>query len=124
MTDDPGQLTMTVVVPAGDAQPSTVALTEYVPAAAAVASGIVGFCSAEVNPFGPVQEYVAPGTVEAVSVIVAPSGYGPPLPAVGASGVDLTVTSVVAAAVVQLPAVAVTLYVPVADAVTLPIVGF
>ena len=48
-------LTTTLVVPAGEVQPATVAVTEYVPAFAAVAPGIVGFCSAETKPFGPVQ---------------------------------------------------------------------
>ena len=33
------------------------------PAAAGVADEIDGFCWLEVNEFGPVQEYVAPGTI-------------------------------------------------------------
>jgi hypothetical protein len=36
-------LTMTSVVPAADAQPLTVTVTEYVPASAVVALGRVGF---------------------------------------------------------------------------------
>jgi hypothetical protein len=46
----------TVVVPAALAQPPTVAVTEYVPAFATVTLPIDGFCKAEVNPPGPVQE--------------------------------------------------------------------
>ena len=48
--------TVTVVVPAGPAQPATVAETEYTPAPARVIPAIDGFCNAEVKPFGPVQE--------------------------------------------------------------------
>src|SRR5947208_3490633 len=49
-------LTTTSVVPAAEGQPLTVTVTEYVPALAIVALGIVGFCSEEVKPFGPVHE--------------------------------------------------------------------
>ena len=49
-------LTVTVVVPAAEVQPLTVTVTEYVPLAAVVALVIVGFCCAEVKPFGPVHE--------------------------------------------------------------------
>ena len=48
-------LTTTLVVPAADVQPATVTVTEYVPAFAVVAEGIVGFWSADVKPSGPVQ---------------------------------------------------------------------
>jgi hypothetical protein len=48
-------LTTTLVVPAADVQPVTVTVTEYVPASAVVAFDFVGFCSAEVKPFGPVH---------------------------------------------------------------------
>jgi len=48
-------LTMTLVEPAADGQPLTVTVTEYVPASAIVTLPTVGFCSAEVKPFGPVQ---------------------------------------------------------------------
>ena len=61
----------------------------------------VGFCSADVKPFGPVQAYVAPLTVGVESWIVAPSQYGPPLLAVGVAGVVLTMTFVVPAAELQ-----------------------
>jgi hypothetical protein len=48
-------LTTTFVLPAGDVQPDAVTITEYVPPSAAVAFGLVGFCSVEVKPFGPLQ---------------------------------------------------------------------
>ena len=50
----------------------TVTVTEYVPASAVVAFAFVGFCNAELKPFGPVHAYVAPLTVGVESVIVAP----------------------------------------------------
>jgi len=49
-------LTVTTVVDTALAQPTTVAVTEYVPLAAIVAEGIEGFCVDEVNAFGPVHE--------------------------------------------------------------------
>jgi hypothetical protein len=64
-------LTTTFVVPAAEVQPFTVIVTLYVPASAVVAER-VGFWSAEVKPFGPVHEYVAPDTVGVLSWIVAP----------------------------------------------------
>ena len=48
-------LTTTMVVAEDDVQPFTVTVTLYVPDAAVVAFVIVGFCSVDVNPFGPVQ---------------------------------------------------------------------
>jgi hypothetical protein len=48
-------LTTTEVLPAAEVQPLTVTVTEYVPASATVTLGRVGFCNAEVKPFGPVQ---------------------------------------------------------------------
>src|ERR671921_2032034 len=62
--------TTTFVVPAAEVQPATVMVTEYTPASAGVAFVRVGFCSAEVKPFGPVHEYVAPVTVAVESAIV------------------------------------------------------
>ena len=50
------ELTTTFVVPAAEVQPLTVTVTEYVPASARAAFVRVGFCAAEVKPFGPVQE--------------------------------------------------------------------
>ena len=60
-------MTVTVVVPADEMQPLTVAVTEYVPLFVVVALEIVGFCSVDTNPFGPLHEYVAPLTVDALS---------------------------------------------------------
>src|SRR5438128_1942273 len=85
---------------------------------------MVGFCRLEVKLLGPVQEYVAPLIVEAVSEIVAASQYGPPLPAVGVAGLAFTVTVVVPADEVQLFTVAVTEYVPPLAVVALAMVGF
>ena len=101
-------LTTTLVVPAADGQPLTKIVTEYVPASAVVAFGRVGFWSAEVKPFGPVQAYVAPETVGVDSEIVAPSQYGPSFEAVGVAGVGLTTTLVLPAAEGQLLTVMVT----------------
>src|SRR3954467_10151100 len=103
---------MTDVVPAAEVQPETVIVTEYVPASAAVALARVGFCSAEVKPFGPVHAYVAPATVAVLSEIVAPAQYGPPLLAIGVAGMALTTTLVVPAAEVQPFTVTITEYVP------------
>ena len=47
--------TTTLVVAAAEVQPLTVMVTLYVPASAAVALLRVGFCVAELKPFGPVQ---------------------------------------------------------------------
>src|SRR5438270_9815023 len=55
-------LTTTCVVPMAEVQPLTVIVREYVPASAVVALARVEFCCAEVKPFGPVHEYVAPET--------------------------------------------------------------
>src|ERR1043166_9596692 len=48
-------LTVTVTVPAEPVHPFTVAVTEYVPAAARVTFDMEGFCKVEVNPLGPLQ---------------------------------------------------------------------
>src|SRR5205823_5441078 len=77
---------MTFVVPAREVQPSTLTVTAYVPKSAAVALGRVGFCCADVKPFGPVHAYVALLTVAVESAMVLPSQYGPPLLAIGAAG--------------------------------------
>src|SRR5204863_6462639 len=117
-------LTTTYVVPAAELQPLTVTVTEYVPASAVVALERVGFWSAEVKPFGPGHEYVAPATVGVESEMVAPSQYGPPLDAVGVAGAGLTTTFVVPAAEVQPLTVTVTEYVPASAVVALDRVGF
>ena len=58
----------------------------------------VGFWSADVKPFGPVHEYVAPATVGVLSWIVAPAQYGPPFVAVGVAGAPLIGTLIAFAA--------------------------
>jgi hypothetical protein len=116
--------TTTFVVPAADGHPLTVTVTEYVPACAVVVLDRVGFCSADVKPFGPVQAYVAPLTVAVESAIVAPSQYGPPLEAVGVAGIGLTTTLVVPAAEGQPLAVTMTEYVPASAVVAFARVGF
>src|SRR5205823_15013847 len=112
------------VLPAAEVQPLTVIVTVYVPASAVVALARVGFCCAEVKPFGPVHEYVAPETNAVESEIVAPSQYGPPLLAVGVAGVALTTTLEVPAAEGQPSMVIVTEYVPASAVVALERVGF
>jgi hypothetical protein len=94
------------------------------PASVTVALERVGFWSAEVKPFGPVQAYVAPATVGVESWIVAPSQYGPPFDAVGVAGIGLTTTVVLPAAEVQPDSVTVTEYVPASAVVALARVGF
>jgi hypothetical protein len=69
-----------------------------VPDIAVVALAIVGFCSVDVNEFGPVQAYVAPATVGVLSEMVPPAQYGPLFDAVGVVGTALTTTLVVPAA--------------------------
>ena len=76
------------------------------------------------NPFGPVQAYVAPATVGVERAIVPPTQYGPPLEAVGVAGMALTTTEVVPAAEVQPETVTVTEYVPASAVVALERVGF
>src|SRR3954467_15880721 len=116
--------TTTLVVAGAEGHPGAVIVTLYVPASAVVALPRVGFCSADVKPFGPVHAYVAPLTVGVLSWIVAPSQYGPPLLAVGVAGMALTTTFVVPAADVQPFTVMVTEYVPASAVVALPRVGF
>jgi hypothetical protein len=101
-----------------------VIVTEYVPASAVVTLLRVGFCRAEVKPFGPLHAYEAPATVGVLSAIVAASQYGPPLLAVGVAGIAFTATFVVPAAEVQPLTVIVTEYVPASAVVTLLRVGF
>ena len=116
--------TTTVTVPDTPVHPATVAVTEYVPEAATVAAAIVGFCKVEEKLFGPVHEYVAPAIVLAVRVNVEPAHKGLLLPAVGATGLGLTTTTVVPAGPGHPATVAVTEYVPDAAVVAPAIEGF
>src|SRR5436853_1243384 len=115
--------TITFVVPAAEAQPLTVMVTEYVPASAVVAPDRVGFCCDEVKPFGPVHEYVAPLTNGVCSRIVPPVQYGPPLVATGVAGVACTTTLVVSAGEVQRFTVTVSEYVPASASAAFVFVG-
>jgi hypothetical protein len=102
----------TVVVAAGLVHPFTVTVTLYVPASDKLTFETEGFCNADVNPFGPVQEYVAPAIVFAVKFKVDPTHNGPLLPGVGADGIGYITTVVVAAGLVHPFTVTVALYVP------------
>jgi hypothetical protein len=72
-----------------------------VPDIAVLALAIEGFCSVEVNEFGPVHAYVAPVTVGVLSEIVPPAQYGPLFDAVGVAGFAFTTSVVDPAADVQ-----------------------
>ncbi len=76
------------------------------------------------KPFGPVQLYVAPATVEAVRFSVDPSHNGPLLETVGTAGIAFTTTVVLADALVQPLEDVVTEYVPACNKVMFVIVGF
>jgi hypothetical protein len=118
-------LMVAVVTTAALGQPRTVTVTEYVPASAAVVTGIDGFCDEETNPFGPVQEYVAPATLEELRSSCDPSQIGELFDAVGGVGVGFTTTVVVPAEELVHPrTVTFTEYVPAAASVTPAIVGF
>jgi hypothetical protein len=117
-------LTVTLVLPAALVHPFTVTVTLYVPAIAAVALAMVGFCEVLLKLFGPVHEKVAPATVGVERVIVVPAHTGLLLLADGVEGIEFTVTFVVAALLVHPFTVAVTLYVPAIATVAPGIVGF
>jgi hypothetical protein len=104
--------TVTTTVPAEPEHPATVAVTEYVPLAAVVAPAIEGFCTDEVNPLGPLQEYEAPTIALADRLRVLPAQIGELLDAVGAAGIALTVTATIPALPVHPLTVAETAYVP------------
>ena len=97
--------TVTVYVAAGDVQPLWVYVTEYVPLLVAEAEAMVGFCAADVNPFGPVQAYVPGPLPEAVRLMGDPAHTGEFPPAVGAAGAGLITTFCTVAADVQPAAV-------------------
>ena len=76
------------------------------------------------KPFGPVQLYVAPATVEAVKFKVDPSHNGPLFDTVGTPGIAFTTTVVLADALLQPLDEVVTEYVPACNKVMFVIVGF
>ena len=78
------------------------------PAIAADALAIVGFCNALVKLLGPVQAYVAPVTAGVERLMVAPA-HAAGLVAVGVAGIGLTTKFVVPAALVHPFTVTVTL---------------
>jgi hypothetical protein len=94
-------LTVTLVTPAGLVQPRTVCVTEYVPLADVVVAPMVGFCTDEVNVFGPVQSYEPAPFGKAVRLSVCPAQRLELLAAVGAAGIGLIVTLVTPAGLVQ-----------------------
>lgn len=81
-----GGFTVTKVAAGAEVQPPEIAMTLNKPDALGVAFAMTGFWFEETKPFGPVQLYVAPGTVEAVRFNVIPDQSGPLLPAVGDAG--------------------------------------
>ena len=85
---------------------------------------IDGFCCVEVNPFGPLQEYTAPGIVSTISCSESPEHTGLLLEATGVAGAELTVTLTVPALLVHPFTVTVSEYVPVSAVVTFAIEGF
>ena len=101
-------LTVTLKLAPVLVHPLTVTVAVYVPAAAAVEEGMVGFCAVEENAFGPIQLYVAPATVEANKEIVVPAHTGELDDTVGFAGIGFTVTTVFEGALVHPPTVAVT----------------
>ena len=82
----------TMVVPGEEVQPATVIVRLYVPAAAMGTFGIEGFCKPLVNPFGPVQAYVAPVTAVVVRLRVVPLHKGPLFCGAGEAGAEGTVS--------------------------------
>ena len=89
-----------------------------------VAPGIVGFCKADVNAFGPLQLYVAPVTVLENKLNVCPAQIGELAVAVGVVGIGFTTTATVPGGLVQPATVAVTEYTPAASVDAPTIVGF
>src|SRR5262245_3739295 len=73
----PLAITVATVVIVVVVQLPIVAFTPYVPEFAVVAPTMEGFCSDDPKVPGPVQLYVAPGIVEALSCKVAPAQMGP-----------------------------------------------
>ena len=92
---DGGIFIITSVVDVWEAQLLTVIIRLYTPAFNEVVLLITGLCRLEVNPFGPVQLYVAPRIYSAMRFKVEPSQRGPLFEIVAADGIGLTTTSIV-----------------------------
>ncbi len=121
VADAVGKALTTTVIVAVAAQPAAeVTVTVYVPALAACALLIAGFCEVDANPFGPAHEYVPPPLD--TKLIVLPTHTVAPV----ADAVGIAFTTTVAVAVELHPAadVTVTVYVPALAACALLIVGF
>src|SRR5262245_17850270 len=73
----PLAITVAAVCTVAEGQLPRIAFTPYVPEFAVVAPAMEGFCSDDPKPPGPVQLYVAPGIVDALSCNVAPAQMGP-----------------------------------------------
>jgi hypothetical protein len=101
--------TTTATVPAADVHPFVVMVTLYVPAIAAVALVMDGFCTALAKLFGPAHEYVAPATAAVERLIVLPVHTGEFEEGAGVDGVVLITTAVVPCAEVHPFTVTVTL---------------
>jgi len=86
--------TTAAVVAVTAPQPTTVAVTVYVPLAPTGALPILGFCVTVLNAFGPDQLYDAPAMLLAVNCNVLPAHKGPLLNAFNV-GAAVTLTSVV-----------------------------
>jgi len=97
-----------------------VTVTEYVPFNAVVELGKEGFCVPEAKPPGPVHAYVDPPPDDKLAV--APVQTVLPLTVI--AGAVLIVTGVVTVAVQLFALVAVTVYMPLAAAVTFVMDGF
>jgi hypothetical protein len=117
-------LTTTVTVLTALVHPETVAVRLYVPLAAIVEFGMEGLCTVEVNPFGPLQEYVAFAIVLATRFNVDPAQTGLFELTIGATGIGFTVTTVLLIILVQPFVVIVNEYVPELADVAFVIVGF
>jgi hypothetical protein len=88
--EDGAELTVTSVVVLVLPQELLI-VTVYVPLATVVAPLIVGFCELEVNPLGPVHEYVngvLPLADEELRIRSAPEQTGPLFEAVGIDGAE------------------------------------
>jgi hypothetical protein len=88
-------LIVTLVVPGGPVHPLKVIVTEYVPLFDTVVAPMVGFCTVDVNPLGPVQLQVVPPLLVEVKLKVDPTHRGELLPTVGAEGVVMGTTATV-----------------------------
>jgi hypothetical protein len=85
---------------------------------------MIGFCWVDVKPAGPVQEYVAPPLVDAVSSMSCPSQIGEFVLTVGTGGAVFTATVNVPTGLVQPFTVTVRLYIPALPVVADEITGF